>query len=190
MKLPRGHNRQDARNARMSNWRRGGTAVAAVLVALLVSGCAGGTGYSHKPLYDPSVRTVAAPIFENRTFYREMEFRLTEALVKEIEQVTPYKVTGEGAADTIITGTILAVNQRLLSRQLETGVAQEVQLIVTASFEWKDLRTGKVLRKRSRVEASGEYLPVRGAGEPLEVARLAAVGELAREIVDMMAGDW
>lgn len=160
------------------------------LAAMVLGGCAGGTGYRHEALYDTSVRTVATPIFENRTFYREMEFRLTEALVKEIEQTTPYKVTGEGAADTIITGTILAVNQRLLSRQLDTGVAQEVQVIVTASFEWKDLRTGKVLRKRSRVEASGEYLPVSGAGEPLEVARFQAAGELARQIVDLMASDW
>ena len=162
----------------------------ALLVAVVLSGCAGGTGYRHEALYDTSVRTVATPIFENRTFYREMEFRLTEALVKEIEQTTPYKVTGEGAADTIITGTIIAVNQRLLSRQLETGVSQEVQVIVTASFEWKDLRTGKVLRKRSRVEGSGEYIPVQGVGEPMEVARHEAVGEMARHIVSLMASDW
>ena len=164
--------------------------VAALATATLLTGCAGGSGYRHEVLYDTSIRTVSAPIFMNRTFYREMEFRLSEALAKEIEQTTPYNVTTAGGADTIITGTILSVDQRLLSRDLETGVAQEVQVVVTASFEWKDLRTGQIIRKRSRLDASGEYIPVRGVREPLEVARHEAVGELSRQIVSLMASDW
>ncbi len=44
-----------------------------------------GCGYSSKSLYNKSVTTVAVPIFTNKTFRREWEFRLTEAVDKNIE---------------------------------------------------------------------------------------------------------
>ena len=59
-----------------------------VLVLTTASGC----GYSQQEIYPDHVQTVAIPLFENRTFYQGVEFDLTEALVKEIELRTPYKV--------------------------------------------------------------------------------------------------
>jgi hypothetical protein len=152
----------------------------------LISGC----GYHAGDLYDTSIQTIAVPIFENRTFYRDVEFRLTEALTKQIESRTPYKVAEESSADTILTGTITRVDKRLLSRQFNTGLPQEVQVVVTASLEWKDLRTGRILRKRGRIEAAGEYIPTRPVAEPFEAARHAAIDRLAHEIVAVMRQDW
>ncbi len=163
--------------------------IAVAVVSAVLASLAGCAGYSSQGLYDPNVRTVGVPIFQNRTFYREVEFQLTEALSKQLEQVTPYKVVS-GGADTQITGTILNVEQRLLSRRIETGVPQEIQVVIVASYEWKDLRTGKILRKRSEVAASGEYVPTSPVGEPIEVARHAAVSELAEQIVLSMQADW
>lgn len=165
----------------------------ALTLLLAPLGCGpGGTiaGYSAGGTFPEDVRTVAVPIFENRSFYRGLEFRLTEALTKEIEHRTPYKVTEESGADTILTGTILAVDERLLSRDFDTGVAQEVQLVVTVGLEWKDLRSGEIIRKRSRLRASGEFIPRRGLTEPQEVARHEVVGDLSRRIVSVMRGDW
>lgn len=166
-----------------------------LLCALLaLAGCASPNGsvagYTSSELYDQSIRTVALPIFQNRSFYRGMEFALTEALQKEIEHRTPYKVTRPGGADTILSGSIVSVDQRLLSRGLGAGLAQEVQVVVALSFEWKDLRSGEIIRRRSRLEGSGEFIPSRGVGEPVEVARHEAVDELSREIVSLMRGDW
>lgn len=164
-----------------------------VILLMAIAGCSSnGTvaGYAAGETYDESVRTVAVHIFENRTFYRDVEFKLTEALAKELESRTPYKVSAAGGADTILTGTVLSVDKRLLSREFSTGVAQEVQVVVIASFEWKDLRTGEIRRKRSRIEGTGEYIPTRPLSEPFEVARHAAVAELAREVVSVMRKDW
>ena len=36
-------------------------------------------GYTTKPNYDPCIKTVYVPIFENKTFHRGMEFDLTRA---------------------------------------------------------------------------------------------------------------
>ena len=156
------------------------------LTFCVVSGC----GYHAGELFDTSIQSVAVPIFENRTFYREMEFKLSEALTKQIEQRTPYKVVGEAGADTVLTGTVTRVEKKLLSRQLKTGLPQEVQVVVVASFEWKDLRSGRILRRRTRIQGTGEHIPTLPAGEPFEVARHAAIDELAREIVSVMREDW
>ncbi|MHC4995166.1 MAG: LPS assembly lipoprotein LptE [Planctomycetota bacterium] len=164
----------------------------ALLIALGISGCAsdGQQGYSSEELYDPSFRSVAVNLFENRSFYREIEFQLTEALTKEIESRTPYKVTHAGGADTQITGTILSANKRLLSRSRDGGIGQELQLTVIASFEWKDLRSGRIVRKRSTISGTGEFVPALGLSEPVEIARHEAVSELSREIVSVMRSDW
>ena len=164
--------------------------VVAVVIAAsaITAGCL--TGYSAGELYPENVRTVYLPIFANRSFYRETEFRLTEALVKEIESRTPYKVVSSGAADTELTGTILAVNKRLLSRAFEGGVPQELQVTIVADFQWKDLRTGQLIRKRSRIEGTGQYVPTHPVSEPFEVAQHEAVALLSSEIVSVMRSDW
>jgi len=141
-------------------------------------------------LFAEDVDSVAVPIFENRTFYREVEFKLTEALVKEIEQRTPYKVTDSGSADTILSGTVLSVDKKLLSRDFDAGVSQEVQVTVTVRFEWKDLRSGEIRRKRARIRGTGEHIPTRGVGEPFEVARHEAVDDLASRVVSALRSDW
>lgn len=161
----------------------------AVLFAVGLSGCAT-TGYTAEPLFPSDVHTVALDILANRTFYRGVEFDLSEALAKELELRTPYKIASHGAADTLITGTISSVQQNVLSRTHVAGMPQEVQVTIAAGFEWKDQRSGKVLRKRARVVGTGEYVPTQPVGEPFELAQHKAVEELAREMVSIMAVDW
>ena len=170
-------------------------AVAALvaMMAIVLPGCGGPInigGYQTNEQFDTSYRSIAVPIFKNRTFYRETEFKLTEALAKQIESRTPYKVTDRGGADTILTGTVLSVRERLISRESKSGLPQEVQVTVVVSFEWKDLRSGKVIRERSRFEGTGEHIPTYPVGELHEVARLAAIDELAKQIVSVMRKDW
>ena len=95
-----------------------------------------------------------------------------------------------------MTGTILNITERLVNRTLDAGVTQEVQVIVQASFEWKDLHSGRIIRKRSSIQATGEYIPTRdnskgvNFGEPFEVGRNDALSKLSREIVEVMGADW
>jgi len=87
------------------------------------------------------------PNFDNRTFDREVEFELREALIKEIEQRTPYKVVRTpGAADTLLEGTVVEVQRSAISRQQGTGLPQEVEVTVMVDFVWRDLRSGEDLR--------------------------------------------
>ncbi len=157
---------------------------------LLALSLASGCQYSHEELFVENVSTVAVPIFQNQSFYKRVEFDMTEALIKEIESRTPYKVTAETGANTVIQGSIVSVHQQLISRSFEAAVPEELQVTIVAEIEWKDKRSGTVIRKRSRVTGTGEYVPARGVGQPFEIAQHAAVADLSRQIVSVMRRDW
>src|SRR5262245_39169524 len=59
-------------------------------------------------LYACKIRTVYVPVFESNSYRRNLGERLTEAVQKEIEQRTPYKVVGSPDADSVLTGRIMA----------------------------------------------------------------------------------
>src|SRR4051794_41162263 len=76
-----------------------------------------GFGYTTKPTYDEGVRTVYLPIAENKTFRRGLEYDLTRAIEREIEQKTPYKIVSDPCrADTELRVTIATAAKNLLNR--------------------------------------------------------------------------
>ena len=65
----------------------------------LGSGCAA-YRFGNGTLYAPDVPTVYVPMIESDSFRRDLGERLTEAVVKEIELKTPFKVVGTPDAPT------------------------------------------------------------------------------------------
>ena len=133
---------------------------------------------------------MGVPIFDNGSFYRGVEFDLTEAMIKEIERRTPYKVIDPDDADTVLRGSIVSVRQHQLSRVRRGGVPQEIEVSIVVNFDWENLHTGQTLRERRGFEVVGRYVPPTPVGEPFELAQRHAVQETARRIVSIMAADW
>jgi hypothetical protein len=128
-------------------------------------------GYTTKPNYDCSIHTVRVPIFKNRTFRQGIEFDLTRAVVREIEQKTPYKVVGPDAdADTELTGTIVSyIKSTLNVNPLNEIREQETDL--TVEVTWRNLRTGEYLSNpRKPSNASVPALPPLPGAGPVSVA--------------------
>lgn len=158
----------------------------ALLLVLLLTGC----GYSTTELYPTQYTTVTVPNFENRSNDRNVEFNLREALIKELEQRTPYKaVSGTGLSDTQLTGTVTGVTRQLISRDPTAGLPQEIEVTVTVDFQWRDLRTGKVIRGYRGLSAAGQFVPNRTVGEFSEDGVRLAVSRLATDIVSRMRED-
>src|SRR5262245_1580962 len=84
------------------------------LAAVLVF-CLAGCGYSIHPPYQMDIKTVYVPVFRSVTFRKDLNLMLTEAIQKEIERRTPYKVVGspEGA-DTTLEGTVNYVDKNIV----------------------------------------------------------------------------
>ncbi len=162
-----------------------------VFVYLLV-GCASDptVGYSSQSLYPKQWRTVAVPIFDNDTMSRDLEFMLTDAVIKQVQSRTPYRIATEKRADTLLTGTVRKVELRQLSQSRLTGLSEEVLVNVTIDFEWIDLRTGRRILGRENFGDSGLFVPSQPSSEPLAVGEFAVVQELATDIVDEMQAAW
>jgi hypothetical protein len=156
------------------------------LLAATLSLAAAGCGYTTASLHDEQYSTVAVPIFKNDTFYRENEFALTEAVKKEIETKTRYKVTNENEADTVLTGTIVGIQQPVLTEDQLDRIAEQ-QFVVTVHVQWKDSRTGKIIKQAyptMRREADVRR------GETLNTAADEAYADLAEEIVELLEKEW
>ena len=135
-------------------------------------------GYTTKPNYDTSIHTVRVPIFKNVTFYRGLEFELTQAIVREIEAKTPYKVVGEGcAADTELSGPARAAARADRGRDAPPPLPP-------------DLPPGAPLPKPpvTLVTSLGHFVPE--IGQSITTAHQENVDRLAIQIVSMMEKPW
>lgn len=131
-----------------------------VLAALLLAGCESGghftlLGYSTRPNYDGDIRTVYVPIFQNVTFRKGLEFQLTQAVVREMEAKTPYKVVScRENADTELIGKIVN-HRKMVINFNQVGEIRDAETGITVELVWRDLRpghTGDLLSKEWKRE--------------------------------------
>ncbi len=169
---------------------RQGRGVAMVVCCVVVGLSLVGCGYRTAETYPTAYATVSVPIFENRTFYKGIEFALAEALTKQITSRTPYRIASPGAADTILQGSITRIEQFSVARTGDSSLPEQMEMQVTVDFQWKDLRTGEDIIDRAGFTAVGRYIPTQPVGEAVQVAHFDAANSLAQDIVDQMRGDW
>ena len=145
-------------------------------------------GYRWNSLYREDVQTVAVPIFTNKEFRRGVEFRLTEAVVKQLELHAPYKVVPRERADSILEGEITVVRSLTVSKDIRTALPREQMITLTVNLLWKDLRNGRILRQRNGLSQSAVYYENLGEGE--FVGEQQAIERFALAIVQELQADW
>jgi hypothetical protein len=164
----------------------------ALFVCFVYGGCASDptAGYSSTSLYPKVFRSVAVPVFQNNTMTRNIEFMLTDAVIKEIQSRTQYRILGEQYADTLLTGTIKSVDLQMISQSRATGLDNEMLVKVVLDFEWLNLQRGGRIAGRDNFVSSALFIPSRPSSEPFEVGEFAVVQQLASDIVDQMQASW
>jgi outer membrane lipopolysaccharide assembly protein LptE/RlpB len=171
---------------------------AAVLLLGLLAGCGYSQsgkydgpqqpGYKWQSLYRQDIQTVAVPIFISKDFRQGVEFRLTTAVVHQLEAHTPYKVVDRDRADTILEGEVVAVRTNTVSIGRENAIPQEQLMTVTVNFTWKDLRTGRILLQRKGFDQSVPFYPTLGEGEFIGMQDSSE--KLALGIVEELQAPW
>ena len=163
----------------------------AVLSTATMLGC-GSTdprvGYTNRSLFDESIESVDVRIFSTKEFRRGLEFELTEALVKRIQQHTPYKVLRGPQADSVLEGQLVAVRQAVLADQYASGLPAEKQQQMVVNFTWKDRRSGRILAEAEGVRVAAEYTPP--VGEDFYTGQQELMNEMAAKIVTRMREPW
>jgi hypothetical protein len=121
-------------------------------------------------LYDPNIRTVYVPLFNNRAFqttpYRGFEVDVTQAVIREIGKTTTFRVTSEVArADTELLGNVVSIQKSVLNRNQQNQV-REAEVVVGVDVVWRDLRDGTILSNPRPRAAPGTRPGPRGSDEP------------------------
>jgi hypothetical protein len=149
---------------------------------------AGGCGYSASHPFRTDIQTVHVEMLQSKEFRRELEFRLTESIVKRVERDTPYRIVPKERADAVFSGEILAVENRTFGVDPETDLPREIGSTVVVRFRLQNVRTGEVLLERPRFMYQTSYIPP--LGETFDDGMTRAMDGLAEQIVEAMESAW
>ena len=159
------------------------------------SGCAGyrmGT----RTMFRSDVQTVHVPVIESDLYRRNLGERLTEAVVKQIELATPYKVVGNADSADSVLRCRLTSERRQLTVETRTDESRTIEVAFSVQVDWLD-RTGQSLVQRTEVPMPSSLLSVAQAtefipeaGQSMATAQQESIEALARQIVGQMEAAW
>jgi hypothetical protein len=152
--------------------------------------------FGDQTLYPSYIQTVYVPVFESSSFRRGLGEWLTEAVQKQIELKTPYKVVGSpDGADSVLSGRIIGEGKSMLV-PAPTGDARLGQYRMQVQVRWVD-RRGNVLRDEvpvpldpalATVGANVNYVPE--MGQSIATVQQQAIEKMAQHIVGLMETPW
>jgi hypothetical protein len=167
------------------------TSIAGLAVSLLI-----GCGYTVGKTFDVPVRTVAVPTFTSDSFRRGLEQQLTEAVQREVQNRTPFRlVRDETTADTRLVGHIVKAEKFALT-PTPFGDPRQLQLNLAVEVRWEDLRTGQVIACQQMpispdvIALTTESAFATETGQSRATGERSAMENMARQIVDLMEAPW
>jgi len=164
---------------------------------VLHSGCAG-YRFGNNTLYAPNVRTVYVPMIQSDSYRNvpgvDLGERLTEAVCKEIEKRTPFKVVGSAEADSVLTARIVADTKRM---QVESPSDQSrmVEMNIQVLVTWADrggsvLASGAVPLPAASVDVGQAAVLVPEFGRSVVSTQQEGIVKMAQQIVGLMEEPW
>ena len=161
---------------------------------LTLAGCMGyqvGAG----SLYAPDVTTVYVPMIDSDSYRRDLGERLTEAVIKEIELKTPYKVVSTPDADSILSARLLTDTRRtLIENAFDDPRLSETEL--RAEVTWLNRRRLPIVPTQALtvppelVAISQTSNSIPEVGQSVATSQQQAIERLAQQIVSTMEAPW
>ena len=134
---------------------------------------------------------VKAFLFDVDGVFTNNEVQITEAVQKEIQKRTPYRLAKGLDADTRLTGRIVQISKNALTEN-QFDDPRELQFSLMVVVKWENLRTGEILAQQETplsptaipLTTQAEVAPE--VGQSLATGTQDATDQLARQIVNMM----
>jgi hypothetical protein len=165
-----------------------------MLCLTLLCGCAT-YQFGSRSLFRDDIRTVYVPVARNETFRHDLGPRLTEAVIRQIELRTPYKVVGDPIADSTLA--IRVTNQaKTVLTEAASDDPRALDAIVSAAISWTDRGGNPILQNQLSVETilatelaqGSRFVPE--AGQSIQTALQDTIDDLADRIVSQMELRW
>lgn len=158
-----------------------------LLLAGLLCGCRG-YHLGNQYLFRNDIRTVHVQFVESDSYRWFQGQLLTEALTKEVQNVTPYVLAEPAVADSFLQVRLMQDQKRIIGR---TGFfnPRVIEFEWQVEATWVD-RAGVPLMNRQLVRVGDESTFIPEGGQSLGSAQLELVENMARQIVGQMEAAW
>jgi outer membrane lipopolysaccharide assembly protein LptE/RlpB len=163
-------------------------AALALTLTIILTGCGYHTAGSatHIPT---NVRTLAVPMFATRVQAYRTEAAFTQAVVRELNTRTRYRIVNDASADTdaTLTGTILAETITPLTYDATTGqsssylVSVTARVLITAS-------DGRVLYRNDAVTFREQYQSTQDLSNFIQEGS-PAINRMSRDFAQTLVSD-
>lgn len=151
------------------------------LVALLAAGC----GYSLRGNLPPHLRTVAVPVFANRTLEPAVDSIMTGAVTEAFVTDGRLKVVRVEDADAILEGEVVAYQVQSIAFDPDANVRQ-YRVLITVNVRFRDVRHNTVLFEQQGFQERSDFTVVGSVADTIareEAALRPAAVAIARVIV-------
>ena len=123
----------------------------ALLLSLLLPGCAGYRLGPATPNFMQGIHTISVPTFRNATLIPRIEVLVSDTIIRQIQQDGTYKIaTSDADADALLEGEIMEV-RRKPSRTVIGDVQATQEFEMTLNIHYRIIRkaTGEVIDDRT-----------------------------------------
>jgi hypothetical protein len=162
---------------------------------LCASGCAA-YRLGNETLYAPDVSTVYVPMIESDSFRRDLGERLTEAVIKEIEAKTPFKVVGTPDADSVLAARLVG-ERKHVTVENQNDDPRAIEISMAAEVSWLNRRRQPLCPPTTLPLPPDLFIPMGQtaallpeAGQSVESQYQVAIERLAQQIVATMEEPW
>ena len=165
-------------------------ALASLLLAALLAGCAGYHLGPAKPGYLHDVHTIAVPTFSNITLEPRVEALVTTTVIKQFQQDGTFRIANAADADAVLKGEIVAV-ARTPARSVRGNVLATTEFILVLTVKYTLLgRDGKVLGYPGAVSGSTSFFVGSDVSTDERQAIPLAAEAMARSLVSQLSEGW
>jgi outer membrane lipopolysaccharide assembly protein LptE/RlpB len=156
---------------------------ALVVAVAALAGC----GYSLRGNLPDRIRTVAVPVFVNRTPEAAVENFLTRAVVQAFSTNGRLRVVKLEEADAILEGEVVGYQIQALAFDPRANI-QQYRLLVTMNLKMRDVQSNTLLFEQPRFQEKSDFRVFGAVSQTIareETALQAAAVDIARAIVSL-----
>lgn len=164
----------------MAEARRG---LGLVLAAILLAGC----GYSTRGSLPDHIKTVAVPIFKNRTLEPGVESAITSGVVNAFSSGGRVKVVPLDEAAAVLQGEVVGYSLDGLSFDTNANV-RAYRLRLVLNVEFRDVRRSAMLWRQEGLSETSDFQVAGQVSDTIARGQGAvqqAAGEIGRKVVNL-----